>query len=43
MKLFTQWRFILLSALFSLLGMGSAWAQLTKLEEGGVYHFVNAK
>ena len=42
MKLFTQWRFILLSALFSLLGMGSAWAQLTKLEVGGVYHFVNA-
>ena len=43
MKLFTQWRFILLSALFSLLGMGSAWAQLTELEVGGVYHFTNAR
>ena len=41
MKLFTQWRFILLSALFSLLGIGSAWAQLTELEVGGVYHFTN--
>lgn len=41
MKLFTQWRFILLSALFSLIGMGSAWAQLIELEEGGVYHFTN--
>ena len=38
MKLFTQWRFILLSALFSLLGMGSAWAQLT---HGKVYNFAN--
>ena len=41
MKLFTQWRFTLLSALFSLLGMGSAWAQLTALEQGKVYHFTN--
>ncbi len=41
MKLFTQWRFILLSALFSLLGVGSAWAQLTELEVGKVYHFTN--
>ncbi len=38
MKLFTQWRFTLLSALFSLLGMGSAWAQL---ENGKVYCFEN--
>ena len=38
MKLFTQWRFILLSALFSLLGVGSAWAQL---ENGKVYCFEN--
>ena len=43
MKLFTQWRFILLSALFSLIGVGSAWAQLTELKVGGVYHFTNAK
>lgn len=42
MKLFTQWRFILLSALFSLLGVGSAWAQLASLEKGKVYHFTNA-
>ena len=41
MKLFTLWRFILLSALFSLLGIGSAWAQLTELEVGKVYHFTN--
>ncbi|MBR4128836.1 MAG: M60 family metallopeptidase [Bacteroidaceae bacterium] len=41
MKLFTQWRFTLLSALFFLIGMGSAWAQLTELEEGKVYHFTN--
>ena len=41
MKLFTLWRITLLSALFSLLGVGSAWAQLTKLEVGGVYHFTN--
>ncbi|MBO5677062.1 MAG: M60 family metallopeptidase [Bacteroidaceae bacterium] len=39
MKLFTQWRFILLSALFSLLGMGSAWAQF---KDGGVYYFESA-
>ncbi|MEE0804790.1 MAG: M60 family metallopeptidase, partial [Prevotellamassilia sp.] len=39
MKLITQWRFILLSALFSLLGMGSAWAQF---REGGVYYFESA-
>ena len=38
MKLFTQCRFILLSALFSLLGIGSAWAQLT---HGKVYNFAN--
>ena len=43
MKLFTQWRFILLSALFSLLGIGSAWAQLAGLEVGKVYHFTNAR
>ena len=43
MKLFTQWRFILLSALFSLIGVGSAWAQLTELEVGKVYHFANAR
>ena len=41
MKLFTLWRITLLSALFSLLGMGSAWAQLTELKVGGVYHFTN--
>ena len=39
MKLFTLWRFILLSALFSLLGIGSAWAQL---RDGGVYYFESA-
>ena len=43
MKLFTQWRFTLLAALFSLLGMGSAWAQLTELTVGGVYHFTNVR
>ena len=41
MKLFTQWRFILLSALFSILGAGNVWAQLTELEVGRVYHFTN--
>ena len=43
MKLFTLWRFTLISALFSLLGIGSAWAQLTELEVGKVYHFANAR
>lgn len=43
MKLFTLWRITLLSALFSLIGMGSAWAQLTELEVGKVYHFANAR
>ncbi len=41
MKLFTLWRLTLLTALFSLLGMGSAWAQLTDFELGKVYHFTN--
>ena len=35
------WRFTLLTALFTLLGVGNVWAQLTELEVGKVYHFTN--
>ena len=42
MKHFMLRSLMLFSLLCSTWGVGSVWAQLTKLEVGGVYHFVNA-
>lgn len=43
MKHFMLRSLMLLSLLCSTWGIGSAWAQLTSLEVGKVYHFTNAK
>ena len=41
MKQFMLRSLMLLSVLLSSLGISDAWAQLTELTEGGVYHFTN--
>ena len=41
MKQFMLNKLTSILALFSLVGGGNAWAQLTELTVGGVYHFTN--
>ena len=41
MKHFMLNKLTIILALFSIVGGGNAWAQLTELTVGGVYHFTN--